>query len=124
MSYEKQTWVTGDIITADKLNHIEDGVANKTLILNRIIEFPFQKLDKTFGEIKDAFFSGVIIYYHYYESTHSTNNYIPINCLKSNNNDDGGTIGIAYYENDGDNYITHYMYEAQSDSDYPSLSLD
>ena len=26
MAYEKQTWQTGDIITADKLNHIENGI--------------------------------------------------------------------------------------------------
>lgn len=26
MSYEKQNWATGDIITADKLNHIEEGI--------------------------------------------------------------------------------------------------
>ena len=26
MSYEKQTWQTGDIVTADKLNHMEDGI--------------------------------------------------------------------------------------------------
>lgn len=26
MAYEKQTWNTGDIITADKLNHMEDGI--------------------------------------------------------------------------------------------------
>ena len=26
MSYEKQTWANGDVITAEKLNHIEDGV--------------------------------------------------------------------------------------------------
>ena len=28
MSYSKQTWVTGDIVTAEKLNHMEDGIAN------------------------------------------------------------------------------------------------
>lgn len=28
MSYTKQTWNNGDIITADKLNHIEDGIEN------------------------------------------------------------------------------------------------
>ena len=28
MSYTKQTWQTGEVITADKLNHIEDGVEN------------------------------------------------------------------------------------------------
>ena len=27
MSYEKQTWTTGDTITANKLNHMEDGIA-------------------------------------------------------------------------------------------------
>lgn len=26
MSYEKQTWNNGDVITADKLNHMEDGI--------------------------------------------------------------------------------------------------
>lgn len=26
MSYEKQTWATGDVISAEKLNHIEDGI--------------------------------------------------------------------------------------------------
>lgn len=28
MAYEKQTWQCGDVVTADKLNHIEDGIAN------------------------------------------------------------------------------------------------
>lgn len=28
MEYTKQTWKTGDIITEEKLNHIEDGIAN------------------------------------------------------------------------------------------------
>lgn len=27
MSYVKQTWNTGDVVTAEKLNHIEDGIA-------------------------------------------------------------------------------------------------
>lgn len=27
MAYEKQTWKNGDIITEQKLNHIEDGIA-------------------------------------------------------------------------------------------------
>lgn len=27
MAYEKQTWVCGETITADKLNHMEDGIA-------------------------------------------------------------------------------------------------
>lgn len=27
MSYEKQTWAKGDIVTSTKLNHMEDGIA-------------------------------------------------------------------------------------------------
>ena len=27
MSYTKQTWTTGDTVTATKLNHMEDGIA-------------------------------------------------------------------------------------------------
>lgn len=27
MAYEKQTWTTGDVITQEKLNHMEDGIA-------------------------------------------------------------------------------------------------
>lgn len=27
MAYEKQTWTTGEVITAEKLNHMEDGIA-------------------------------------------------------------------------------------------------
>lgn len=28
MAYEKQTWTCGEVITADKLNHMEDGIAS------------------------------------------------------------------------------------------------
>ena len=28
MAYEKQNWKTGDVITEEKLNHMEDGIAN------------------------------------------------------------------------------------------------
>lgn len=27
MAYEKQTWQCGETITADKLNHMEDGIS-------------------------------------------------------------------------------------------------
>lgn len=28
MAYEKQEWKCGDVVTADRLNHMEDGIAN------------------------------------------------------------------------------------------------
>lgn len=34
MAYEKQTWNTGDVITAQKLNHMEDGIAGGTPMMS------------------------------------------------------------------------------------------
>lgn len=33
MAYTKQTWNNGDVISADKLNHIEDGVFNSNVTI-------------------------------------------------------------------------------------------
>lgn len=38
MSYEKQNWQTGEIITADKLNHMEDGIASSVIIINAVAQ--------------------------------------------------------------------------------------
>ena len=57
MSYTKQTWQTGDIITADKLNHIEDGIGNGAG--NLVPTFTIQNentvtCDKTYEEVLAA----------------------------------------------------------------------
>lgn len=36
MAYEKQTWNDGDIITAEKLNHIEDGIDSAGVDIKKI----------------------------------------------------------------------------------------
>lgn len=33
MSYEKQNWETGEVITADRLNHMEDGIATDKILM-------------------------------------------------------------------------------------------
>lgn len=61
MAYTKQTWNNGDIITADKLNHIEDGVEKnlEPLIVNCSDDGNSNTVfDKTFAEVRDAYFSG------------------------------------------------------------------
>lgn len=68
MSYEKQTWATGDIVTSSKLNHMEDGIAGAggggPLIVN-IVKAPDEvnnMLDKTWTEIHDALLTtGVVV---------------------------------------------------------------
>lgn len=62
MSYEKQNWVTGEVITANKLNHMEDGIANAgTLICGLTYvagESGQRRLTKTYGEVKEALDAG------------------------------------------------------------------
>ena len=57
MSYDKQTWQRGDVITANKLNHMEDGIATGgggVLVVNRITEGQTTRLDHTWQEIRNA----------------------------------------------------------------------
>lgn len=74
MSYEKQTWTTGDTITAEKLNHMEDGInasaggGDGVLIVNSYYDPDdpgVSYLNKTFGEIKQAFLSGQAVFLIY-----------------------------------------------------------
>jgi len=68
MAYTKQTWATGDVITEEKLNHIEDGITNAggVLIVNNNYDESTSKntLDKTWKEIHDAYINGVKILIH------------------------------------------------------------
>ena len=66
MSYEKTTWINGDIITADKMNNIENGIASagKVMICNASFSSSAQNyvLDKTVQEIYDAMLAGTPVY--------------------------------------------------------------
>ena len=62
MAYTKQTWQTGEVITANKLNHMEDGIASSgggggVLVVNAVVGDSEVTLDKTWQEIYDAPFA-------------------------------------------------------------------
>ena len=69
MSYEPKTWECGDTITAEALNHLEQGVANaggggtEPLILT--YDYEAHHLGATFGEIKDAVLAGTPVFFKY-----------------------------------------------------------
>ena len=51
MSYTKQTWANGDVITADKLNHIENGVENAGNSIQRVAHLKlYNKYSLTFSK--------------------------------------------------------------------------
>ncbi|MBO5969216.1 MAG: hypothetical protein J6S14_12045 [Clostridia bacterium] len=50
MAYEKQTWTTGDTVTADKLNHMEDGISSSYVVI----------FDTTIERIEDDGVYGVL----------------------------------------------------------------
>lgn len=58
MSYEKNTWNKGDVITATKLNHMEDGIASGgVLFINIDNDDNSYVMDKTWQQIYDAPFA-------------------------------------------------------------------
>lgn len=62
MSYEKQTWQTGDVVTSAKLNHMEDGIAGGgALVLH--YDSDVNGVDKTWQEIYDAAAAGQVVLY-------------------------------------------------------------
>ena len=64
MAYTKQTWNNGDIITAEKLNHMEDGIASGGVMA---VNLTYDEstltytMNKTWQEIHDAIASGTMV---------------------------------------------------------------
>lgn len=73
MAYTPTTWVTGDDVTATKLNKIENGIANagSALICNTSYSGNNYVLDKTAQEIYDAILGGTPVYIKYQYGTMS-----------------------------------------------------
>ena len=64
MAYEKNNWQSGDVVTSEKLNHLEDGVSNAggTLVIGGFSNNQYGNVtgtsDKTWQEIHDALAAG------------------------------------------------------------------
>ena len=68
MAYTKNTWADGDIVTSEKLNHMEDGIASgENVFIVGGVTLGEDKaslggtLDKTWQEIHDAMQSKICI---------------------------------------------------------------
>ena len=67
MAYTPTNWVTGDTVTATKLNKLEQGVANagSALIVTSSSVNGIETMNKTVQEIYDALSSGTPVYYSF-----------------------------------------------------------
>lgn len=64
MSYTKTNWVTGDVVTAEKMNKIENRIDKGMMMIIHVDEDPqtlLPTLDVTWQEIYDAVSSGVLV---------------------------------------------------------------
>ena len=68
MSYEKQTWANGDIITAQKLNHMEGGIETASPLIVTFNSYYDDDLgkdivtcDRTFSECLSAWENGTVL---------------------------------------------------------------
>lgn len=113
MSYTPTEWVTGDIITAEKLNKIENGIASVGgMLIVTVSEKPDSEtimiLDKTWQQIHDAVLStGAMAIYREIQDNRT---YIL------------SFISVYY---DSENYgvaVSGYVFTASSPNDYPESS--
>lgn len=116
MAYVRQTWKTGDIITAEKLNNIEDGiVTNKNFIIKSTISYDDGTivLDKTFEEIVVAA---------------KNNGLVPIITMKTTDNLNNAGSRLANINEIRIDEQSHYyaivtdvglIFAAESRNDYP-----
>lgn len=120
MSYTPTNWQTGDTVTAEKLNKMENGIelANDAFVITLTpTEQDFRgTIDKTYEEIVAAVNSGVKIFFKFASTLYPANE-ITINASLITV---GGTFSIF------DNISTHswYLIKIQTNPNYQNYSTD
>lgn len=56
MAYEKTTWQSGDVVTSEKLNNIENGIASRDVLICDITEG--NTLNQKAGDVWNAYLNG------------------------------------------------------------------
>ena len=136
MSYTKNTWATGDTITATKLNNMEDGIANAGSVLICNTSYSSSAgvyvLDKTAQEIYEALLSGTPAYIknQYGSISDYTMTLYLAPIIKIYTYDNNNVIRIVAskpgYLSNKDGYVSLYVpgtlnFSATSLNDYPKF---
>lgn len=116
MSYTPTTWKSGDIVTSEKLNKIEQGIANATtaplFVEGTDVGDSREELNKTWQEIYDALITQgrQVIYKHIYDENLA--HYYPCIGLE----EDYGQYKVIFG--------TDLRYSTNDINDYPGYSWD
>ena len=89
MSYEKHTWENGEIITAEKLNNIENGIEEagssgggaEPLIVGVTWEEDTGTLSETWKTIRDAYYSGRPVFLRELDGEYNDEKLWSIECI-------------------------------------------
>ena len=113
MAYTPTTWASGDVVTAQKMNKLEQGVASGScLVVTATRSGSTWTLDKTAGEIYQAFTSGMTVLVTHtdnYDGTDVYFHHILVQCWMVDGNTD-----YRFYFSD------FHDFTAESSSSYPS----
>ena len=114
MSYEKQTWQSGDTITANKLNHMESGIENSggssddnLFVITISVEGTVASSDKTWREITEAFNAGKNCIYIWNEERSYFDEDIEHISISQRS---GPVISTNYYGTSVDGQLTEEIY--------------
>lgn len=111
MAYVPTEWKSGDIVTASKLNNIENGLKALNVLVTKVTTTEnTQTLNRTFKQIKDAFNAGHPVYI----LDEATSFYASIIMI------DAVNFKVSCFNSDGD--LTTFT--ADSNTGYPSLTIN
>ena len=119
--YEKQNWKTGDVITQEKLNHMEDGIASSGGMFVVNMNGDNGTLDKTWQEIYDAIKqkTQVIIELSDTESVVEIVSLLYVTGVERN---DSGCKVYALYYNLRESAFNQYTFSSATSDGYPQIN--
>lgn len=108
-AYVPTEWATGDVITAEKLNHMENGIADSGDSIVLHYDSEAGHFDKTFNEVRQAMSKGVIPTIDASGELELLVKYNDSNFIISGG-DLEGTTNVILKASSGDDYLNFYEY--------------
>ena len=117
MAYTKNTWQIGDVVTADKLNNMESGIAGASLKVG--VDALTGALDKTAKEIVSVGHSGVVVLEIPEDGNFSYGYYSATAIMIDGSHQ--GEILVKFFAPEFGQSIPFY---AATENDYPVVDMD